>query len=254
MGTNCAPLITDLFLICYERDFMSNLHKSKQYDLIVLFIRFMADLLRKYRGSVVIMVGRGGTNLLHRGPLFCTYFAWLCQARIQEFSSGGSNLLKNFDKQKKNKIKNTNKGERGRGEGGRLQYLFCFSMVEIYFWHWNSFTDNNFFYKYDIARCFLQAKHIRGDCLSFVKWVSNITGWGSGGPPPPPKKNGLNGLKSCNFRQYKHRNGTFMKTRDSVYDGRRVNPLNVEVIRIFQIFILYVWYWRAERARKKLSK
>ena len=34
MGTNCAPLIADLFLFCYERDFMSNLHKSKQYDLI----------------------------------------------------------------------------------------------------------------------------------------------------------------------------------------------------------------------------
>ena len=41
-----------------------------------------------------------------------------------------------------------------------------------------------------------------------------------------------------------------MKTRDSVYDGRRGNPLNVEVIRIFQIFTLYIWYWRAERARK----
>ena len=34
LGTNCAPLIADLFLFCYERDFMSNLHKSKQYDLI----------------------------------------------------------------------------------------------------------------------------------------------------------------------------------------------------------------------------
>ena len=34
MGTNCAPLIADLFLYCYERDFMSNLKKSKQFDLI----------------------------------------------------------------------------------------------------------------------------------------------------------------------------------------------------------------------------
>ena len=25
MGTNCAPLISDLFLYCYKRDFMSNL-------------------------------------------------------------------------------------------------------------------------------------------------------------------------------------------------------------------------------------
>ena len=37
MGTNCAPLIADLFLFCYERDFMSKLHKSKQYDLIDMF-------------------------------------------------------------------------------------------------------------------------------------------------------------------------------------------------------------------------
>ena len=32
--TNCAPLVADLFLFCYERDFMSNLHKSKRHDLI----------------------------------------------------------------------------------------------------------------------------------------------------------------------------------------------------------------------------
>ena len=32
MGTDCAPLIADLFLFCYERDFMSDLHKSKQYE------------------------------------------------------------------------------------------------------------------------------------------------------------------------------------------------------------------------------
>ena len=35
MGTNSAPLIADLFLYCFERDFMSNSHKSKQYDLII---------------------------------------------------------------------------------------------------------------------------------------------------------------------------------------------------------------------------
>ena len=36
MGTNCALLIADLFLFCYERDFMSNLHISKRYDLFFL--------------------------------------------------------------------------------------------------------------------------------------------------------------------------------------------------------------------------
>ena len=34
MGTNCAPLIADSFLFCYEKYFMSYLHESKQYDLM----------------------------------------------------------------------------------------------------------------------------------------------------------------------------------------------------------------------------
>ena len=37
MGTNCAPLIADFFLFCYERDFMSYLHKSKRNNLIDMF-------------------------------------------------------------------------------------------------------------------------------------------------------------------------------------------------------------------------
>ena len=37
MGTNCAPLIADIFLYCYERDFMSDLHKSRFHDLIDMF-------------------------------------------------------------------------------------------------------------------------------------------------------------------------------------------------------------------------
>ena len=30
MGTNCAPLVADLFLFCYERDFMVSLSDDKQ--------------------------------------------------------------------------------------------------------------------------------------------------------------------------------------------------------------------------------
>ena len=37
MGTNCAPLIAHLFLYCNERDFMSNLQKSKRFDIIDKF-------------------------------------------------------------------------------------------------------------------------------------------------------------------------------------------------------------------------
>ena len=30
MGTNCAPLVADLFLFCSERDFMKSLSEEKQ--------------------------------------------------------------------------------------------------------------------------------------------------------------------------------------------------------------------------------
>ena len=33
IGTNCAPLVADLFLFCYERDFMLSLSDSCQVDL-----------------------------------------------------------------------------------------------------------------------------------------------------------------------------------------------------------------------------
>ena len=34
MGTNCAPLVADLFLFCYERDFMLSLSDNNQTDII----------------------------------------------------------------------------------------------------------------------------------------------------------------------------------------------------------------------------
>ena len=34
MGTNCAPLVAALFLICYERDFMMSLSDDKQVEVI----------------------------------------------------------------------------------------------------------------------------------------------------------------------------------------------------------------------------
>ena len=37
MGTNCAPLVADLFLLCYERDFMMSLSGDKQADIIDAF-------------------------------------------------------------------------------------------------------------------------------------------------------------------------------------------------------------------------
>ena len=37
MGTNCVPLVYDLFLICYERDVMLSLSEDTQSDVIEAF-------------------------------------------------------------------------------------------------------------------------------------------------------------------------------------------------------------------------
>ena len=48
MGTNCAPLVADLFLFCYESDFMMSLSYEKQADVIDAFkttSRYLNDIL-----------------------------------------------------------------------------------------------------------------------------------------------------------------------------------------------------------------
>ena len=37
MGTNCAPLVADLFIFCYERDFMKDFTSDNQADVIKAF-------------------------------------------------------------------------------------------------------------------------------------------------------------------------------------------------------------------------
>ena len=37
MGTNCAPLVADLFLFCYERDLMTSLSDDNQADITEAF-------------------------------------------------------------------------------------------------------------------------------------------------------------------------------------------------------------------------
>ena len=48
MGTKCAPLVADLVLHCYERDFMLSLSEHIQSDVIEAFnstSRYLDDLL-----------------------------------------------------------------------------------------------------------------------------------------------------------------------------------------------------------------
>ena len=48
IGTNCAPLVADLFLFCYERNFMMSLYIEIQFEIIIAFSstsRHLDDLL-----------------------------------------------------------------------------------------------------------------------------------------------------------------------------------------------------------------
>ena len=48
MGTNCAPLVADLFLFFYERDFMLSLSDDKQADVYDAFnttSRYLDDIM-----------------------------------------------------------------------------------------------------------------------------------------------------------------------------------------------------------------
>ena len=48
MVTNCAPLVADLFLFCYERDFMLSLSEDNKSGVIEAFnstSRYLDDLL-----------------------------------------------------------------------------------------------------------------------------------------------------------------------------------------------------------------
>ena len=51
MGTNCAPLAVDLFLFCYERDFMMSPSDDKQADVVDALnttSRYLDDILNIY--------------------------------------------------------------------------------------------------------------------------------------------------------------------------------------------------------------
>ena len=61
MGTNCAPLVADLFLFCYERDFMLSLSDKGQTDIIEAFnstSRYLDDLLNIDNPYFEQMVGQ----------------------------------------------------------------------------------------------------------------------------------------------------------------------------------------------------
>ena len=61
MGTNCAPLVADLFLFCYERGFMLSLSDNNKADIIEAFnstSRYLDDLLNIDNPYFEQMVGQ----------------------------------------------------------------------------------------------------------------------------------------------------------------------------------------------------
>ena len=61
MGTYCAPLVANLFLFCYERDFMLSLSDNNQTDIIEAFnstSRYLDDLLNIDNPYFEQMVGQ----------------------------------------------------------------------------------------------------------------------------------------------------------------------------------------------------
>ncbi len=47
MSTNCAPLVPDLFLYCYERDFMLSLSTEHHDDLLNMDNNHFSSLVNK---------------------------------------------------------------------------------------------------------------------------------------------------------------------------------------------------------------
>ena len=66
MGTNCATLVADLFLFCYERDFMLSLSDNNQTDIIEAFnstSRYLDDFLNIDNPYFEQMVGQIPTEI-----------------------------------------------------------------------------------------------------------------------------------------------------------------------------------------------
>ena len=67
-GTNCAPLVADLFVFCYERDFKLPLSDNNQTDIIEAFnstSRYLDDLLNIDNPYFEQMVGQIYPTELH---------------------------------------------------------------------------------------------------------------------------------------------------------------------------------------------
>ena len=84
MGMNCAPLVADLFLFCYERDFMMSLSDDKQADVIDAF-----NTTSRYLDNILNI-----NNVLNKTNTSDTEAAFL----NLHLSNSNDILKKNYDK------------------------------------------------------------------------------------------------------------------------------------------------------------
>ena len=84
MGTNCVPLVADLFLFCYERDFMLSLSDKNQIKVIDAFnytSRYLDELLNIDKNFCDSMINHiyppelqlNKANVSHTKPHFWIY-------------------------------------------------------------------------------------------------------------------------------------------------------------------------------------
>ena len=57
MGTNCAPLVADLFLFCYERGFMLSLPDNNQTDILKLLTQ-LSDFKMTYLILTILILNK----------------------------------------------------------------------------------------------------------------------------------------------------------------------------------------------------
>ena len=85
MGTNCAPLVADLFLFCYKIDFMDSLNHENQADVIEAFnstSRYLDDFLNNdnpYFGqsNLSTKLHRYRSPLFRFTPFYCKWIWFL---------------------------------------------------------------------------------------------------------------------------------------------------------------------------------
>ena len=84
MGTNCASLVADLFLFCYERDFNMSLSDDKQADIIDAFnttSRYLDDILNinnVYFDNMASKINPSELQLKKLIPLIPKPCFWTC--------------------------------------------------------------------------------------------------------------------------------------------------------------------------------